>query len=115
MEWTPMPIYWIGKSKNELLAFPAGAKQDAGYQLHRLQTGQSPQDWKSLKALGGGISGVREVRIWQDAATFRIAYVTKFSGYIVVLHCWQKTTKTTAGVNRDIIVRRYREATERLK
>ena len=115
MEWTPIPIFWVGKSKTELMAFPADARQDAGYQLHRLQTGATPQDWKVLKGLGKGMSGIYEVRIWPDNATFRIAYVTKYRGYITVLHCWQKTTAATAKSTREIIASRYTEAKERLK
>jgi len=115
MTRTLIPIYWEGSSKGELLAFPATAQQDAGYQLHRLQTGNDPQDWKPLKNLGKGIVGVYEIRIWEDSATFRVAYVTKFSGYITVLHCWQKTTQATAQADKDVIVSRYKDAKERLK
>ncbi len=92
MTTTPKAIWWEGNSKAELLGFPDAAKQNAGYQLHRLQHGEQPQDWKPLNSLGKGISGVYEVRIWEDDATFRIAYVTKFSEVVTVLHCWQKTT-----------------------
>jgi len=45
------PIYWAGNSKAELLKFSPNALQDAGYQLHRLQTGNKPQDWKPLNNL----------------------------------------------------------------
>ena len=55
------PIWWEGASKAELLAFPIDALQDAGYQLHRLLVGNEPQDWKPLKNLGKGITGVYEV------------------------------------------------------
>jgi phage-related protein len=95
------------------MAFPESARQDAGYQLHRLQTGRTPQDWKPLKGLGRRIIGVHEIRIWQDDATFRIAYVTNFDGYITVLHCWQKTTQATEKSTKALIVRRYRETKER--
>jgi len=95
--------------------FPEAARRDAGYQLHRLQTGQTPQDWKPLNGLGRRVIGVREFRIWQDDATFRIAYVMKFDGYISVLHCWQKTTQATEKTTKAVIARRYREAKERFK
>jgi phage-related protein len=115
MERIPIPIYWVGTSKMELMAFPEAARQDAGYQLHRLQTGHTPQDWKPLKHLGRGVTGVQEIRIWQDDATFRIAYVMKFGGYITVLHCWQKTTQATRKITKAIISRRYKEAYEGFK
>ena len=115
MERTPKPICWAGLSKEELLAFPENAIQDAGYQLHRLREGNEPQDWKPLKGLGKAITGVYEVRIWEDDAIFRVAYVSKLAGYVTVLHCWQKTTQATAKANKDIIVSRYRKMKERLE
>jgi phage-related protein len=54
------PIYWIGSSYKDLLNFPAEAKQDAGYQLHRIQNGLNPEDWKPFQAIG---AGVKEIRI----------------------------------------------------
>ena len=80
MAKTLKPIYWEGSSKSDLMAFPEDAKQAAGYQLHRLQEGNEPLDWKPLKNLGKGITGVYEVRIWSDDGTYRVAYVTKFRG-----------------------------------
>ncbi len=109
------PIYWAGNSKAELLKFSPNALQDAGYQLHRLQTGNKPQDWKPLNNLGKGIAGVYELRIWEDDATFRIAYVTKFKDIVAVLHCWQKTSQTTLKSDKEITVNRYKSAKEALK
>jgi len=108
-------IWWEGSSKDELLAFPRDAIQDAGYQLHRLQEGQEPQDWKLLKNLGKGITGVHEIRLSEDTAIFRVAYVRKSGNYVTVLHCWQKTSQATAKVDEDIIVRRYRDARDGIK
>ena len=115
MEGILKPIWWIGQSKDELMAFPKNAIQDAGYQLHRLQEGNEPQDWRPLTGLGKGISGVYEIRIRDDNAIFRVAYVTKFSGYITVLHCWQKTSQATAMPNKAMIIKRYLYAKESLK
>ena len=115
MVQTLKSIWWEGLSKNELLSFPPAAIQEAGYQLHRLQEGNDPQDWKPLNNLGKGITGVYEIRLWEDATTFRVAYVTKFSRYVTVLHCWQKTTQATAPIDKKVIVSRYKTAKERLK
>ena len=115
MAKTLKPIYWEGSSKSDLMAFPEDAKQAAGYQLHRLQEGNEPLDWKPLKNLGKGITGVYEVRIWSDDGTYRVAYVTKFRGGVTVLHCWQKTTQATTKPDKTIIVDRYIEAKKRLE
>jgi len=109
------PIWWAGSSKDELLSFSDNAIQNAGYQLHRLQMGHQPQDWKPLGGLGKGITGVYEIRIWDDGRSFRVAYVSKFDAYVVILHCWQKNSPVTAMINKNIIVNRFKTARERLK
>ena len=97
------------------MAFPKDAIQDAGYQLHRLQEGDEPQNWRPLTSLAIGVKGVYEIRIMQDNAIFQVAYVAKFSSHIKVLHCWQKTTQATARSNKAMIIKRYRDAKESLK
>ncbi len=83
-------IHWIGSAKEELLGFSKDTIKSAGYQLHRLQQGNEPMDWKPLNNLGKGITGVFEIRVWEDKATFRIAVVTKTTNVVTVLHCWHK-------------------------
>ena len=106
-------LEWAGPSKDELLSLPEDVQQGMGYQLHRLQTGREPQDWKPLTGLGKGVSGVYEIRLSLDGNIFRTAYVAKFSEMIVVLHCWQKKTQATARRDKELIVARYRSAKER--
>jgi len=97
------PIYWIGTSYKDLLEFPSGARQDAGYQLHRIQNGLDPEDWKPFQTVG---AGVKELRISDDGNAFRIMYVAKFSGKIYALHSFQKKTKKTS--TQDIRIARNR-------
>jgi len=83
-------IYWVGTSYKDLLNFPLEAKQDAGYQLHRIQNGLNPEDWKAFQAIG---AGVKEIRISDDGNAYRVIYVAKFEGRIYVLHSFQKSHK----------------------
>jgi len=83
------PIYWIGSSYKDLLNFPSEAKQDAGYQLHRIQNGLNPEDWKPFQAIG---AGVKEIRISDSGNAYRIMYIAKFAEKIYVLHSFQKKT-----------------------
>jgi phage-related protein len=69
-------IYWVGSSYKDLLSFPVGTRQDAGYQLHRVQNGLNPEDWKPFQTIG---SGVKEIRISDGGNTFRIMYIAKFT------------------------------------
>lgn len=45
-------------------------------------------------------AGVVELRIWDEAGTFRVAYVAKLADAVYVLHCFQKKTQRTT--KRDI-------------
>ena len=50
----------MGDSLARVRDFPSGARQDAGFQIDRVQRGDSPDDWKPMKTVG---RGVREIRI----------------------------------------------------
>ena len=97
-------IFWIGTSLVDLKKFPANAIQKAGYQLHRVQTGLEPDDWKPFNEIG---SGAREIRIIDSSSTFRIMYVAKFNEGIYVLHSFQKKTQKTRKQDIDIAKTRY--------
>ena len=45
------PIYWVGTSYKDLLAFTDEAKREAGYQLHRVQNGLDPENWKPFETI----------------------------------------------------------------
>ncbi len=83
-----------------------------GYQLHLVQAGEMPDDWKARGNLGKGVTGVYEIRLSVEHNIYRTAYVAKFEGYVVVLHCWQKKTQAISDSDKAIIVKRYREAKE---
>ena len=107
-------IWWEGTSKHDPSEFTAEARHLMGYQLHILQCGEMPENWKPLKNLGKGITGVYEVGISVEQNIYRTAYVAKFSDVITVLHCWQKKTQKTSQADKDLIVSRYRSAKETL-
>ena len=102
------PIYWVGTSYKDLLKFPDIAKQNAGYQLHRIQNGLDPENWKPFQNIG---AGVREIRINEDGDIFRVMYVTKFAGKIYVLHSFQKKDQKTSPKDIHIAKIRYNAIT----
>jgi phage-related protein len=55
------PIQFLGDSLKALRDFPRNARQDAGYQLEKVQEGQTPDDFKPMPSIG---KGVEEIRIW---------------------------------------------------
>jgi phage-related protein len=78
---------WVGNGKDDVKAFPADARRDAGFQLSRVQHSEEPDDWKPMSAIGAGI---REARIREPSGAFRIVYVARFADAIYVLHAFQK-------------------------
>ena len=103
------PISFLGTALDNLRAFPATARREAGYQLDRVQSGLEPSDWKPMADVG---VGAREIRIREADGAFRVIYVAKFAGAIYVLHCFRKKTRTTSKADLDIAAKRYRLAKE---
>ena len=91
------PIEFRGTALDDLRSFPQTAMREAGYQLDRVQNGLAPDDAKAMPSIG---AGVVELRIWDEAGTFRVVYVAKLADAVYVLHCFQKRTQQTA--KRDI-------------
>ena len=97
------PVEFRGSSLEDLRDFPQTAMRDAGHQIDRVQNGLVPDDVKPMPTIG---AGVMELRIWDEAGTFRVVYVAKFDDAVYVLHCFQKKTQQTA--QRDIELARKR-------
>jgi len=100
-----------GSALDDLRAFPETARQEAGYQLDKVQNGFEPADWKPMNTVG---PGVKELRIRDAAGAFRVIYVAKFADAVYVLHCFQKKTEKTAKADLDLAARRYRDLVKEL-
>jgi phage-related protein len=98
-------IVFIGDSLKRLREFPEDARHDAGYQLDKVQRGQTPDDCKPMPAIG---KGVEEIRIWDDSGTYRVIYTARLRDAVYVLHAFQKKTQATS--KRDVDVARQRLA-----
>lgn len=53
-------LRFVGSSLDDLRNFPDEARRAAGFELHAVQSGFEPSDWKPLPIVG---SGAREIRI----------------------------------------------------
>ena len=96
-------IRFLGDSLERLREFPDDARQDAGYQLDKVQRGEQPDDFKPMPSIG---QGVEEIRVWDEAGTFRVIYTARISDTVVVIHAFQKKTQTTS--KRDVELARAR-------
>jgi phage-related protein len=67
-------LVFLGDSKKSLMAFPAAAVRKFGYELKKVQAGESPSDSKPMKSIG---PGVEEIRIWVESGTYRVIYLAR--------------------------------------
>ena len=89
---TRKPIRWVGSAKRDLDALPEDVKDVFGYAIDLAQSGGKHQDAKVMT--GFGSAGVLEVVEDHQGDTFRAVYTIKFAGWVYVLHCFQKKSKS---------------------
>ncbi|MFD0666773.1 type II toxin-antitoxin system RelE/ParE family toxin [Ramlibacter sp. MAHUQ-53] len=99
-------IEFLGSSLDDLRAFPSSVMREAGYQLDRIQNGFLPNDSKPMPSIG---KAVTELRLWDEAGTFRVIYLAKLEQAVYVLHCFQKKTEKTTKKDIDLAVRRLKQ------
>jgi len=83
-----------------------------GFQLDKVQNGEDADDWKPMPTVG---SGVHEIRVRDEAGSFRLMYVAKFPEAVYLLHAFQKKTRTTARRDLGLGKDRYQEVLMRRK
>ncbi|QGN00132.1 type II toxin-antitoxin system RelE/ParE family toxin [Methylocystis parvus] len=99
-------VEFLGDSLERLREFPETARKEAGAQLHKVQLGLEPSDWKPMTAVG---AGVREIRIRDETGAFRVLYIAKIEDAVYVLHAFQKKTQQTAKRDLDLAAARLRQ------
>lgn len=69
-----------------------------------MQRGSQPDDFKPMPSIG---KGVEEIRIWDDAGTYRVIYTARLKNEVVVLHAFQKKTQATSRHDLDLAKERF--------
>jgi phage-related protein len=87
------PLFWVGSSLVDLLAFPEEVKDDMGAALSVAQFGGKHPSAKPWKGLGAGVFEIVEDH---RGDAYRIIYVVKFAEALYVLHAFQK--KSPSGI-----------------
>ena len=105
------PLKWIGSAKRDLDSMPEDVKDLFGHAIDLAQAGGKHPD---AKASGGfGSAGVLEVVEDFRSDTYRAVYTVKFAGWVYVLHCFQKKSKSgikTPKEDMDMINARLKAA-----
>ena len=98
-------VVWMGSSREDLMRVPETAQDSLGFELYRVQCGLDPKDWKPMASVG---SGVREIRVRDEAGIFRVIYLATRPEGVYVLHCFQKKTPQTSRTDLELAVKRFR-------
>ena len=99
-------VVFMGDALAQIRSFPPGARQDAGFQIDKVQRDELPDEWKPMKTIG---QGVREIRIKEVSDQYRVIYLTKLKDLVYVLHAFQKKTRQTRKSDIDLARKRLRE------
>lgn len=86
------PLKWVSSAKRDLDAMPNDVKDVFGHAIDLAQAGGKHQDAKVMT--GFGSAGVLEVVEDHQGDTYRAVYTVKFGGWVYVLHCFQKKSKS---------------------
>lgn len=98
------PVQFLGDSLKCLRDFPSDARQNAGYELDRVQNGLQPTDFKSMATIG---RGVEEVRVKDASGQYRVIYTARMADAVYVLHAFHKKTQQTSQGDIDIAKQRF--------
>ena len=100
------PAEFLGDALEALRAFPDYARQEAGFQLDKVQRGEEPDDWKPMPTVG---ASVKEIRVKDAAGAFRVIYLAKLADAVYVLHCFQKKTQQTRQEDIELARKRFKD------
>lgn len=105
------PLKWVGSAKHDLDSAPEDVKDVFGHAIDLAQAGGKNPDAKVMT--GFGSAGVLEVVEDFRSDTYRAVYTVKFAGWVYVLHCFQKKSKSSIKIpkeDRDLIHARLEAA-----
>jgi phage-related protein/predicted XRE-type DNA-binding protein len=80
-------LKFVADSLKCLRGFPKEARQDAGYQLDKVQKGEQPDDFKPMPTIG---AGVEELRVRDESGIYRVIYTARLADAVYVLHAFEK-------------------------
>ena len=99
-------VRFLGNLLKALRDFLEDARQDADYQIDRVQRGEQPDDFKPRPSIG---KGVEEIRIWDESGTYRVVCTARLVDAVLVLHAFQKKTQSTSKRDIDLAKERFTE------
>lgn len=87
------------------MRFPESIQDDMGFDLHKVQCGDLPGSFDTIKLPAGTVYEVREK---DQTGIYRVIYVAHMGSYVHVLHAFKKKSKATPKHDKDIANERLR-------
>ncbi len=109
----PVDLDFRGDSKEVLSSFPLAVKATFGFNVRRLQNGESAVcETRPMPSVGSGVFELKE----QDERTwYRVMYLAKVMDVIYVLHCFEKNTNKTSLRDLDTAQARLKEVNAEMR
>jgi len=104
------PLFWMGSSKDDLMAFPEAVQDEIGTALSVAQFGGKHPGAKPWRGEGPGVFEIVEDH---RGDAYRAVYTVRFEGVVYVLHAFQKKSPSGIRTSRsdiELIARRLNEA-----
>lgn len=102
-------IQFLATTLDDIRDFPDDIRQDTGYQLHKVQQGEMPDDFKYMPTIG---QGVVEIRLKDSQGIYRVIYTAKFAETVYVLHAFVKKTQKTSQADIELAKARLKSITQ---
>ena len=110
---TMAELHFEGDSLEVLSAFPVSVKGTFGFSLRELQAGHTPAcEMRSMKSIG---PSVFELKDSDERTWYRVIYLSKVGNTIYILHCFEKDSRKTDGLEVAIATQRLKQVKQRLQ
>ena len=93
----------MGDTLARIRSFPPDTRQDTGFQIDKVQHGETPDNWKPMKSVG---KGVKEIRIKNGNGQYRVIYLASMDADVYILHAFQKKSQQTRKLDIDLARKR---------
>lgn len=107
------PLLWIKAAYRDYMRFPDGVHDVIGRALDEAQWGKKAPEAKTMSHFGS--AAIVEIADDYERNTYRAVYTVEFPKAVIVLHAFQKKSKTgikTPKSDIDLIVERRKTAKE---
>lgn len=94
-------VEWNSNTLKEVKKFPEDIRRELGYLIYQLQIGKQlamPLS-RSMPSLG---KGCHELRVKDSDGIYRVFYILKVEGKVIIFHAFQKKTQKTSQKDIDL-------------